>query len=76
MQMLFRLDLFSRSSVLSLRLSFSLDRAKQVDSRVVNLVSDVAERSFHVLNCLVMPIASCLVSRELVRKFGYNAALH
>lgn len=39
MLMLFHLNLFSRSSVLSLRLSFSLDRAKQVDLRVANLVS-------------------------------------
>lgn len=37
--MLFRRDLFSRSSVLSRRLWFSLDRVRQVDSRVAYLVS-------------------------------------
>ena len=38
-RMIFHLDLFSRSSVSNLRLSFSLDRAKQVHLRVANLVS-------------------------------------
>lgn len=76
-RMLLRLDLFSRSSVLSLRASFSLDRVMQVDSRVAYLVSmSLSDVSMCCLNCLVVPVNSYSVSRELVRKFGYIAVLH